>query len=82
MDYITLKKYPCSLFIAAWYLLRLGHLNHQYFNPDFTAEELVNILPKSLKPFEEKALEIIKATAFADSADRISYQYFEGRMIA
>lgn len=81
-DYIRNKKYPCSLFIAAWYLLRLGHLNFELFNPELSAEKLINILPKSFKPFEDQGLEIISATKFADAKDKIEYKFFEGRLIA
>src|SRR3989344_8479019 len=30
-SYIQTKKYPCSLFIASWYLLRLGKFTHSDF---------------------------------------------------
>ncbi len=80
-DYVRAKKYPCSLFIAAWYLVRLGKIETPLFDKSFAAEKLVNILPESFKPFEEKALEIIRATKFADVVERIEYKYFEGRKI-
>jgi hypothetical protein len=81
-DYIRSKKYPCSLFIAAWYLLRLGHLQHASFDKEFNAEKLINILPESFKPFEDKALEIIAATPFSSSVSKINHKYFEGRLVA
>jgi len=81
-DYVRAKKYPCSLFIAAWYLLRLGTLSHALFPSDLVARKLLNILPASFTPFEEKALEIIKATPFADKAKDIENRYFEGRLVA
>jgi len=31
-DYVRTKKYPCSLFIAAWYLLRLGYIPSLLFH--------------------------------------------------
>lgn len=80
-DYIKTKKYPCSLFIATWYLLRLGYVQHPLFDTSFQAEKLVNILPTSFKPFEDKALEIIRSTPFRDAASKIEYKFFEGRLI-
>ena len=80
-EYVRAKKYPCSLFISAWYLLRLGHIKSQIFNSELYSENLINILPLSFKPFEDKAFEIIKATQFADSVNRIENRYFEGRVI-
>ncbi len=82
VDYIKAKKYPCSLFIAAWYLLRLGHVSFAGFPGELTAERLINILPESFKPFEEKGLQIIGATQFADAVKHIGYKFFEGRLIA
>ena len=31
VDYVKTKKYPCSLFISAWYLIRLGKLTSPIF---------------------------------------------------
>jgi hypothetical protein len=81
-EYIRNKKYPCSLFIATWYLLRLGHLNFDAFNKDLAAEKLINILPQSFKPFEDQGLDIISSTKFAESKSKIEYKFFEGRLIA
>ncbi len=80
-DYVRAKKYPCSLFIAAWYLVRLGKIETSLFDKTFIAEKLINIIPESFKPFEEKALEILRSTKYADVVDRIDYKYFEGRKI-
>ena len=80
-DYIRSKKYPCSLFISAWYLLRLGKIKANFFGEEYVAKRLINILPKSFEPFEIKALEIIKSTKFKDSAGLVDYKYFEGRKI-
>jgi hypothetical protein len=81
-DYIKTKKYPCSLFIAAWYLVRLGCLPVLFFREEFTAKKLLNILPASFKPFEDKALEIISSTKFREKVNDIEYRFFDGRMIA
>ncbi len=80
-EYITDKKYPCSLFVASWYLLRLGQVNSPIFDPKLNANQLINILPSSFKPFEDKAIEIITSTKFADVATKINNKYFEGRKI-
>lgn len=81
-DYIKAKKYPCSLFIAAWYLLRLGRLESQLFPGELRSDGIYNILPDSFKPFEDKGIEIIKSTKFADVADLIQYKFLQGRLIA
>lgn len=80
-DYIKTKKYPCSLFIAAWYLLRLGFLEYSTFPKDLCAKELVNILPESFKPFEDKGLEIMSKTDFPESAKSVKHHYIEGRLL-
>lgn len=82
VDYVKAKKYPCSLFIAAWYLLRLGHISSPLFPKDLKAKRLINILPSSFRPFEDKALEIIKATKYRESVSKIEHRYFEGRLVA
>jgi len=82
VEYIKAKKYPCSLFIAAWYLLRLGYVENPIFDSRYKARRLLNILPKSLRPFEEAGWEIIKVTAFDEALDRIDYRWIEGRLIA
>jgi hypothetical protein len=81
-DYVKAKKYPCSLFIAAWYLLRLGKLSSPLFPSELVSDELINILPESFKPFEDKGLEIIAATPHKDCVSKISYKFLEGRLIA
>ncbi len=79
---ISKKKYPCSLFIATWYLIRLGKINSSFFKSKFSANKLINILPESFKPFEDNALKIIKNTKFSKSINDIENKYFEGRIIA
>jgi hypothetical protein len=81
-DYVRAKKYPCSLFVATWYFLRLGYISSPILSSDLIAEKIVNILPLSFKPFEDKALEIIAATNFSDAVKLIDYKYFEGRLVA
>ncbi len=81
-DYIRVKKYPCSLFIAAWYFVRFGILTHDSFDPVLQAKRLINILPLSFQPFEDKALDIIRATSHAERVSDIDYRYFEGRLVA
>jgi len=80
-DYIRAKKYPCSLFVATWYLLRLGEIRSGIFDESLVSNRLINILPISLKPFEDKAFDIIRATRFSDCILRIDNQYFEGRIV-
>lgn len=80
-SYIRSKKYPCSLFIAGWYLIRLGYLTSTIFDDQFVSKKLINILPLSFKPFEDKASEIISSTEFNNAVNSIEYKYFEGRSI-
>jgi len=82
MDYVRAKKYPCSLFVATWYLLRLGHIQSPILSDRLVSEKLINILPLSFKPFEEKAFEIIRSTHFDDALSKIDNKYFEGRLVA
>ncbi|HWZ65365.1 MAG TPA: hypothetical protein VNX65_01045 [Patescibacteria group bacterium] len=81
-DYVKAKKYPCSLFIASWYLLRLGKLFSPVFPAELVADELTNILPESFKPFEDKGLEIIAATPYVESVKAIHYRFLPGRLVA
>jgi hypothetical protein len=66
-------KYISQLFIAAWCLIRLGYLQNDQFDPSFQAEKLINILPTAFKPGEDDSLAIIRATLYADAADKIEY---------
>ena len=81
VTYIQNKKYPCSVFIASWYLLRLGKLKHSDFSDVECAKKLINILPESFRAFEEKALDIIRGTQYSDCVNQIENRYFEGRSI-
>ncbi|MEX2008125.1 MAG: hypothetical protein WD850_01380 [Candidatus Spechtbacterales bacterium] len=80
-EYIRTRKYPCSLFIAAWYLLRLGYVRFPLLPEELVARKLLNILPESFKSFEEKGLDIIASTKYKEANDQIEYKYFEGRAI-
>ncbi len=81
ISYIKKGKYPCSLFIATWYLIRLGCIDSKIFPKEETAKNLLNILPESFKPFEEKGLDIIRATQYSGMIDNIKYQFIKGREI-
>jgi len=81
LDYVRVKKYPCSLFVATWYLLRFGCIKSLIFNGASASNKLINILPWSFEPFENKAFEIIKSTQFADKVEKIENRYFEGRLV-
>ena len=82
VDYVKIKKYPCSLFVATWYLLRLGRIESLVFGDSHVCRKIVNILPLSFKPFEEKAFEIIASTKFKDDVNQIENRYFDGRLVA
>ncbi|HSW66232.1 MAG TPA: hypothetical protein VLI54_03790 [Bacillota bacterium] len=78
-DEICTQKYPCSLFVAAWYLLRLGKLHSPLFARHLQAARLINILPESFKPFEDQGLAIIGATPCRDTLSAIEHRYLPGR---
>lgn len=82
IDYIKAKKYPCSLFIAAWYLARLGYIQSDIIPNELVSDSLINILPESFKPFEDKGLEIIMSTPHSEAANMITYEFIEGRLLA
>lgn len=81
VSFIKKEKYPCSLFIATWYLVRLGCVESHIFPKSEVSEKLLNILPESFKPFEEKGLDIIRNTKFSKHVDKIEYQFIKGRQI-
>ncbi|MBI2086798.1 MAG: hypothetical protein HYT69_01340 [Candidatus Zambryskibacteria bacterium] len=80
-SYISTKKYPCSLFIAAWYLARLGYISTSLVPQNFIAQRLINILPESFKSFEEKGLEIIRSTKYKEAVGQIEYKFIPGRKL-
>lgn len=77
------QKYPCSLFIASWYLLRLGVygdpqlrclLGHQ---SQLLSKEIVTIVPSLYKSYEERALKIIEATDHSYLSKNIKQIFYE-----
>ncbi|MGW4720753.1 hypothetical protein [Nocardia sp. NPDC004260] len=80
--YRTRLKYPCSLFVAAWYLLRLGafgtpHIKCITGSPnDLFTEKLVTILPDSYMVPEARGLEIIKSTHGPSLLENIEHVFF------
>lgn len=69
------ERHPCSLFVASWYLARLGHLHHPAL-PIVPAHRLLNILPERFREFEDRALDIIVAVAGLATAARVETLYF------
>ncbi|MFE3261001.1 hypothetical protein ACFXPS_38555 [Nocardia sp. NPDC059091] len=79
----TRGRYPCSLLVATWYLLRLGFFG----NPDVpcvygTAEKLytdriLTILPDCFMTPETDALEIIRETGNLSMIQNIEHIFFE-----
>jgi hypothetical protein len=74
-DSLQHNRYTSPLFIASWFLLRLGRIEDQGFPAHLRAERLYNILPESFKPGEDQALEIIRATPYAQATENIEYQF-------
>lgn len=81
------NKYPCSLLAATWYLIRMGRLSPEgvirssltgQLVSDFTpAERLINILPASYRPVEEKIRALIAGSAFASDVHMIQDLFYE-----
>jgi hypothetical protein len=80
-SYVERKTYPCSLFIAAWYLARLGKLKSVPSTITSRGDRLINILPVRFEPFEREALEIIAKTPFRDCIQLITDVYLEGNTL-
>ena len=59
----------------------LSFIPKTIFDKKLGSEKLINILPTSFKPFEDKALEIIEATQFNEVVANIKNEYFEGRLV-
>lgn len=76
------KKFPCSLFIAAWYLLRLGAFGQEsikvaYGNSEkIFSDRIITILPDSFQTPENNAFEIVRATKFKNLDSRIERIFF------
>lgn len=81
--YKTRHRYPCSMYIATWYLLRLGFISKQVKNADgkmITIEpskKLITILPDRFSTPENDAREIIESTPFKDAYNNIEIEFFE-----
>lgn len=73
--YKTRQKWPCSLCVAAWYLVRLGKL--EYKKADLVSQKIISILPDRFETPEAKARNIIQATEFKESLDNIEIIFFE-----
>lgn len=82
IDYIRVKKkYPCSLFIATWYLIRLGKIPSVLIPKEDTASKLLNVLPESFKEFEDEGIRLIATTKYSKAAKDILNLYIQGRKI-
>ena len=84
--YATNGKLPCSLFIATWYLIRLGKIEveEDFIDWDLslrsefeTAEKLINILPDYYKGVEKRAMKLLQEGPYADVVSLIDNQYFD-----
>lgn len=75
------KKYPCSLFIATRYMIRLWIIKSQIYNNKYIWDMLINILPKSFEEFENKWFEIIKNTEYKYILENIKNIYIKWREI-
>ena len=62
--------------------MRLGYIKTLLFDEKYLASQLVNILPISFKPYEDKALEIIAKTNFAGAEKQIEYHFLEEKALS
>lgn len=69
------KYYNPSLYLAVWYLVRLGYLKHDQCDKDGCANKLINILPSSFELDDGGALEIIKATPYSEAALKVENRF-------
>lgn len=76
--YETRHIWPCSMCVAAWYLLRLGAIDN-LFNMQ-PSENLVSILPAHFKEKEDEAIDIIMATEYKDYIKNIEVIFFESEV--
>jgi hypothetical protein len=74
-NYVARKRYPCSLFIATWYLARLGKLRTVPESEIPHAKQLINILPARFEPFECEAMDILSDTPYAEVLHAITNEY-------
>jgi hypothetical protein len=71
------------MFIASWYLLRLGAFGNPKVNcilgsPDrLIAKELITIVPDYFKSAEDKALEIVSKSKYTDYSPKIKQVFFK-----
>ena len=73
--YKTRKIWPCSICVAAWYLVRLGAI--KYKEQDLVSGKVISILPDRFKTPELEAKNIIEATEFRDYIKKIEVIFFE-----
>ena len=73
--YKTRKKWPCSLCVATWYLMRLGKL--EYKEANLPSQKIISILPDRFKTPEAEAQDIIKATEYTGCLNDIEVVFFE-----
>jgi hypothetical protein len=70
------RKYSCaSLFLAVWYLIRLGYLDHPHFPKSQIGERILNILPASFIPDDNGALDILRTTQYAEAVEKVENIY-------
>lgn len=78
-----LGKINCSFLVSVWQLIRLGKLPMPKVQKltstekSFVAEKTMTILPRHYERNEQKALDIIKFTPFADCVKNIEYTFFD-----
>lgn len=84
LNYITKRgKFPCSLFIATWYLIRLGVYDGCKITPLFGvleesgSDKVLTIIPKIYDGAEAEADKIILATKYKKYINKINRIIFD-----
>lgn len=76
------SKYPCSLFVAAWYMLRLGAFGTPGIecvagsSEHLYTDRIITILPDSYITPEAQALEIIESAGSSALRNKIEHVFF------
>lgn len=75
-------KSPCSYLVANWYLKRLGVLPINDLkklaqeDKPFCGRKIINILDEKYKETENRAIDLIKNSSYAQYVDDIIYYYY------
>lgn len=67
---------PCSLFIATWYMIRLGLISTPEVDIPI-ADRTITVLPSRFRNVEERGIELIRNSDYAESVRNIEQYFFD-----